>query len=75
MTALVHNKFAVTRLAKPVARKPCPLQPIQWGKPDKALASGVMLSIAETTPPPAIPFNFVLHRRLREFLRGHGVGQ
>ena len=56
-------------------RQPVRLAPIPWGKPDPSLATGVMHSLARTTPPHAIPFNTALNRRLREFLRSHGFAR
>ena len=56
-------------------RQPLRLLPIQWGKPDKELATGVLYSLARTTPQHAIPFNPVLNRRLRTFLCQHGFAK
>lgn len=56
-----------------VERQPVRLTPIDWGKRDKPLATGVLHSIARMTPRASIPFNTVLTRKLREFLEQNGV--
>ena len=60
------------RLEANLIRQPLPLKPIPWGKPDKALASGVLHSVAATTPRHALPFNPIFNRKLRAFLNRYG---
>lgn len=51
------------------------LLPIPWGKPDPELATGVLHSVARTTPPISFPFNVVRNRRLRALLAREGLAR
>ncbi len=49
------------------------LQPIQWGKRDPTLARGVCRAIREAMPEIVIPFHPKHDRKLRTYLREHGI--
>lgn len=49
------------------------LKPIAWGTPDPKLALGVCRSIERATPVITIPYIRRVDRKLREYLRTHGI--
>lgn len=57
----------------PVARLSRELKPIAWGTPDPKLARGVCRSIERATPVITIPYIRRVDRKLREYLRTHGI--
>lgn len=57
----------------PVARLSRELKPIAFGTPDRKLARAVCASIERATPGIAIPYIRRIDRKLREYLRTHGI--
>lgn len=70
MTALTHRREPSARADTAVR-----LLPIQWGKRDPELATGVLHSVARTTPPISFPFNVMRNRRLRALLAREGLAR
>lgn len=84
MTALARRRLGLGPIAtamldaaeprKPtISRTPVQLQPIPWGKPDKALARALGQHVRDSTPAIVIPFNPRTHARVRRVLRSLGI--